>query len=238
VVPRAGEHVEHRALVPRGVKHAVRCEQWQAGRRRDVAKRIAFAFLAAAEVPLDFHEHAFLSKRRHEPRHARRCPEAVVAGKGAAQRPFLVPRERDKPRGELREVIPSRGGFLLRSAQFRARDELAEVAIAGARFHEHRQHAAVVHREFCADDGADAVLLCPGVKPRTPIDAVAVTQRHGGQTKFRRTRGEGCRVRCAAQEAARTAGVEFGVFHALRGLRVLRRHRHYRTRPFTAGGSL
>ena len=67
VVPSAGEDIEHRALVARRVKHAVRREQRESGRRCETAQRIVFPLLAAAEVTLDFHEDIPFSKRLHEP---------------------------------------------------------------------------------------------------------------------------------------------------------------------------
>ena len=72
-------------FVARGVQHAVRREQRQAGRRCEIAQRVILAFLAAAEMTLDFDEDVFLSKRAREPLHARARAIAIVASERTTQ---------------------------------------------------------------------------------------------------------------------------------------------------------
>ena len=67
VVARAGEDIEHRALVARRVKHAVRREQRKAGCGCEIAQCVVFPLLAATEVTLDFDEDISFSKRVREP---------------------------------------------------------------------------------------------------------------------------------------------------------------------------
>ena len=213
VMSRAGEHIEHGPLLARRVEHSIRREQRQLRCLGEVGERVVFPLLRAVKMTLHLDENIFPSKGGREHLHAAHGGGAVIARQRAAHRAFFIAGERDQSRGKLREFIPAHRCFGFCAAQFRARDELAKIAVARPAGGQHGHHAPVVHRQFRADDGADAVLLCSGKKSRRAINAVAVADGHRGQAELRRLRRQVLRQRRAAQKTARTARMEFDVFH-------------------------
>src|SRR5690606_19597081 len=80
---------------------------------------------------------------------------------------------------------------------------------------------AVEEREFAADEGTNALFGGGRVEAGRPIDAVAIANGHGGQTEPGGLGGEVRRLRGAAQETERGAGMKFdvgGMAHGRHGM--------------------
>ena len=57
------------------------------------------------------------------------------------------------------------------------REHLAEILIAATRAHDHRQHAAALHRELAACDGTQPELPGLVMCPCGTVNAIAIRQR-------------------------------------------------------------
>jgi hypothetical protein len=95
--------------------------------------------------------------------------------------------------------------------EFGLGDELAEVLITGACGGEEGDDGAVVHGEFGADAGAEAVFAGGAVEAGGAVNAVAVEEGEGGQGEARGLAGEVFGLRGAAEKTESAAGVEFDV---------------------------
>src|SRR5919109_3828155 len=62
VLANAGENIQHLASICLGISDTVRGEEWQVICARKVDQLAIDAFLAANEMPLDFHENIFAAK--------------------------------------------------------------------------------------------------------------------------------------------------------------------------------
>ena len=89
----------------------------------------------------------------------------VVVLEAARERTFVAAGEAEQAIGEFGEIFERGGGLvaglrILRAgAQFHARDEAAQILIAGARFDKQRVTAAILRGDFRADVRLDAGFL-------------------------------------------------------------------------------
>jgi hypothetical protein len=90
--------------------------------------------------------------------------------------------EADQAAREFGKLFGRGRAFAFFGAQLHAGDQAAEVLIALACGRQQRVGVAVGAGDFRTDMGADAGLLRRHVKARRAVDAVAVHQRHGGQS--------------------------------------------------------
>ena len=91
------------------------------------------------------------------------------------------------------------------------REQPAQVAVAFAGAHQHREDRAVVHGQFSADDGADA-LFAGGVEdPRRAVESHPVAHRQSRQSETGSSAGQFFGQRGSTQEAEGAAGVQFDV---------------------------
>jgi hypothetical protein len=77
------------------------------------------------------------------------------------------------------QLIPAHGAFAFFAAQVGLGQQFAQVFVAGAIFHQHRQNAAVFHGQFGANDWPDAVLARSDGKSLRTVNAIAIEQRDG-----------------------------------------------------------
>ena len=130
-------------------------------------------------------------KLLHDPRRLGNTPQArPVRPNRASQRTFVVARQRDQSGGELRPFAPEDAALALGGAQVGAGEQAAEVLVAGAVFHQHRQDRAVFHGDFRAQNRTQALFAGRLAETRGAIKAVPVTQGQGAQPQPGGGRGE------------------------------------------------
>ena len=68
----------------------------------------------------------------------------------------------------------------------RLRQQLAQIFVSGAGFHQHRQNRSILHAQFGTHNGPDILLAGRDRKALSAIDAVAIEQRHRGHLELSR----------------------------------------------------
>src|SRR4051812_39042414 len=97
------------------------------------------------------------------------------------------------------------------------REELAEVLVASAISNEDRQHGAVFHCEFCADDWAEILFFSGGEETWRAVNSITIAKCQCGHLQFSSNFGQLLRQRTAAQKAEGATAVEFDVHNQLLG---------------------
>ena len=199
VVPQAGEDIAHPAVRRRRMAHAIGRQQGDAGAPRPVREEFIFVLLARQEVALDFREQPVAENPPQAPaRLRRRGPSALAPG--AAHRPLLVAGQREEAVVALGQFRPRHPPLPFRGAQVRGREQGTELAVARLRGDENRHHGLVLHREFAADQGAQARGLRGDMQPDRAVDAVAVAEGERGQPQFAGDPGQRLRRGAAPQK--------------------------------------
>ena len=209
VVAQAGEDIEHFPALGRGLGDPAGGQQRHPVRGGEVLQRAVPAGLAPEVLALDLGVHLPVPEGADDALHHR---IGIAAGAdGPQHRALQVARERDQACGEPGQFVPADGGLVLGRAQVGLREQSAEVPVALARAHQHRQHRSVVHRQFRAEDRPDA-LLAGGVEdPWRAVKPHAIAHRQRRQAQAGGGAGELLGQRGAAQEAERAPGVQFDV---------------------------
>ena len=205
MVANGGEHIEHLAVGFCRIANAVGGDDRQTQRGGERKQRLVAALLVAAAVALQFEIEMRGAVDGCEPvddfARGMRCRSA----QGRGERAFVAAGETDQASGKLFEIFErgcafGLGGF----AHLEARDELAEILIAGLRCAEQeqarrlcrmlmrqpgrrREHVAEgAHGNLRADVRAHAAAHARGVKARRAVEAVAVGKREGRHAELRR----------------------------------------------------
>jgi hypothetical protein len=106
--------------------------------------------------------------------------------------------------------------------ELRFGDELTEILVTLARRDEQGDHTAVFHRDLGTDAGLDGepIFVGAAVKSRRAIDPIAIEQGDGREFSFQSRLDQIFGQGSPAEETEGAAGVELGVAHGVRWLRV------------------
>ncbi len=211
VQARAGEDIEHLAARRVVVQHAVGGQQRQALRVGQIDQQRVQRPLLAPAMALDFDEEILLPENAAQAIELLLGRRAPARGKMPAQRALLVAGERDQALGKLGQFLPGDARLVFGRAQPGARDQPAEILVAGARGHQHGEGAAVGHGQLAADQRAHALLARGGEEARRAGHAVAIAQRHGGQPERGGAIDQRLRAGGPAQKAEGAPRVELDV---------------------------
>lgn len=209
----ARENIQHLPTVRFGVKHAVGRQQRQAMRRRQTEETLDDLIFPAHVMALQLDEQIARAKNIFELLQARFSFAVCLPLQRAHERPFVIAGQRHQTARELRQFIPAHFAFPFGRAQVSPRQHPAKVLVSRARFDQHRQHAAVFHRQFAADNAANPRFLRRGKKSRRTVNAIAVAQRHRRHLELRGDIRQLFRQGCCAQKTEGAAAVEFDVAH-------------------------
>jgi hypothetical protein len=171
VFANAGKNVEDLPAIRARVLDAVRGDHGQAMLFREIAELLVYPIFAAKKVALDFDVNVFATEDVDEKLHT-----------------IHATLESDQPVTKFADLAPPDGAFAFDAAQMRLREQLTQIFVAAAVFHQHGQLRSVFHRQFRADDRPDAVLASGDSEPLRAINAVAIEQCH------RRHLQLGCRL--------------------------------------------
>ena len=213
----AGENIEHSSCRLLVVGHAVGGHERQSQGPGRMDNFLVQPLLPAQQMPLNFQKHVARTEGGHQ---SFQPPAGPLP---ALENSLRIPGQRDQSTGKFRQIVPANRGLRFGAAKFGGGDELAEVAIAAAGFHDDGQHAAVLHGEFRSDNGLETRLPRGGMQPGRAVETIAIEQGQAGQLQFRRAAGQHFRLGRSAQKAERAAGVEFNIVHTRPPLSTPRR---------------
>jgi len=97
----------------------------------------------------------------------------------------------------------------------RAAEQRAEIVITAPILDEHREHDAIRHGQFAADDRLYSRDFGIRSEARHSVETIAIAQRDGRQIELRGGFDQFARRGSTAQKTKRATGVEFDVAHSL-----------------------
>ena len=204
--PQASERVVERLAVQRVVADAVRGEHWQPTSAREFNARAVRAFLFAEQVALQLDIHVAAT-------------EDAAHGILVAQ----VVEQRDQAGRMFLDIGPPGAAGSLCRAQVRAGEQAAEVAIARAGFHQHRQppvedrvghvlaDARLVERDLAPDQGPHTRRPGRLEEAGRAGHRIPVAQRQRLVTEVRGLAEQVLRIRGTFQKAEAGRAVKFDV---------------------------
>lgn len=151
MMANACEDVEHFACWSLCVRDAIGRKQWQMQFARDLHRGLIARLFFTAEMALQFDVNIVAAKNFAELLDVFNSTRNSSMGERMRQRSFFTARKTDKANGFFRDFLGRDGTFSLACAQFHARDEVAKILIACARFDEQWIAPAVSGCDFRAD---------------------------------------------------------------------------------------
>jgi len=230
VVADGGEDVEEFAVFLFGAAYAIGGDDGQAQFGGEAEEGDVAGFLFALVMALEFDIQVASAVDGDEAIEVLGSGGFAFASEGGGEGSFFAAGEADESFREFFEIVAGSGTFCLGGfAHFEAGDELAEVLIAGLRFCEQDNARGLVGRlvgkmrggreaaaegrdgDFSTDVGFDFVVFGGGVEARDSVEAVAVSQRHGGHVDFECALDVGLGGGRGFEKAEGAGGVEFDV---------------------------
>ena len=208
-MPDAGEHVVERAAVGLGEADAVGGDDRQMKRGGEIAQRLVVGFLVAQEVPLQLDGDVRRAEDADQP-----IDQAADAEPPAVDRRSAD--QRDQPADLAIEILERERAFPFRRAELHARDAAGRDSCSPRREPTStgsvssrgdpppaRRSGRLPTRQLGADDRLDPRPLRREMKPRQPIDAIAIEQRQRRIPEGRRALDERLGQRRAVEKGER-----------------------------------
>src|ERR1035437_71293 len=230
MVADACQHIKNLAVFLCCIPNAVGGNHRQVERGREAQQRLVTAFFFALMVALQLDIQIAVAIDGRESIGKLACSWASIARKGGSQRSFVAPGEADQTGGELLQIIQCRRALSLGCfAHLEARDQLAELLVAGLRGTE-QQQARRLGRELVRKPGRwrkliaestdrdlraymrlHAALLCHGVKARHTVEPITIGQCNRWHAELLRPLGQRFRLRATIKKAEGACGVQLDV---------------------------